>query len=417
MNTMGNRTKKAQKVNKKVLIATIDIGKRSHHGYWRSYNGDDCKPFEFANTRKGFDLFWHKIRAASIMHKAEEIIVGFESTGSYWEPLVHYLRTKPVELVQVNPMHTKRIKELDDNSPRKTDQKDPRVIADIIQHGHYLTLVVPTGAAAELRRLTNARESKIAKRTASINRLQDLLGIIFPEFLTIMKGIKTKSAQYLLERYLRPEDIAALGCNGLAKKLHKISRGKLGPERAQALISAAKNTIGVTEGIESICMEIRQLLEDISSYNMFIYSCCEKMEAYLEKIPYSRYLLSIKGFGIVTVAGIIGEVADFNAFHSQKAILKLAGLNLFEVSSGIHKGIRRISKRGRSRLRKILYFAALNVVRKGGILHQYYQKLINRGMLRIKALTAVMRKLLRIMFALVRDKTTYNREYSLKKAA
>lgn len=417
MNTMCNRTKKAQKVNRKVLIATIDIGKKSHYGYWRSYNSDDCKPFEFSNTRKGFDLFWHKIRAASIMHKAEEIIVGFESTGSYGEPLVHYLRTKPVELVQVNPMHTKRIKELDDNSPRKTDQKDPRVIADIIQHGHYLTLIVPTGAAAELRRLTNARESKIAKRTASMNRLQDLLGIIFPEFLTIMKGVKTKSAQYLLKHYLLPADIAAFGCNGLAKKLHKISRGKLGPERAQALISAAKNTIGVTEGIESICMEIRQLLEDISSYNMFIEYCCEKMEAYLEKIPYSRYLLSIKGFGIVTAAGIIGEVADFHAFHSQKAILKLAGLNLFEVSSGIHKGIRRISKRGRSLLRKILYFAALNVVRKGGILHQYYQKLINRGMLRIKALTAVMRKLLRIMFALVRDKTMYNREYSLKKAA
>ena len=133
MINMSNRTKKFQKVNKKDLIATVDIGKTSHYGYWRSCNGDDCKPFEFGNTRKGFERFWRITRTAQIHNKAKKIVVGFESTGSYGEPLVHYLRTKPAELVQINPMHTKRLKELDDNSPRKTDQKDVRVIANIIQ--------------------------------------------------------------------------------------------------------------------------------------------------------------------------------------------------------------------------------------------------------------------------------------------
>ena len=37
-------------------------------------------------------------------------MVGFESTGPYAEPLVHYLMKKEVKLVQVNPMHTKRVK-------------------------------------------------------------------------------------------------------------------------------------------------------------------------------------------------------------------------------------------------------------------------------------------------------------------
>jgi len=125
---MNNKRKNNVKVNKKVLIATVDIGKKSHHGYWRSYTGANCKPFEFANTREGFDKFWNTIRAARIQHKAESIIFGFGSTGSYGEPLVHYMRMKPVKMVQTNPMHTKRVKELDDNSPRKTDSKDPRVV-------------------------------------------------------------------------------------------------------------------------------------------------------------------------------------------------------------------------------------------------------------------------------------------------
>lgn len=414
---MNKRAKKFQKVNQKVLIATIDVSKNSHVGYWRYSNGIDSKPFGFANTGEGFERFWRKIWTAKIIHKADEIIVGFESTGPYAEPLVHYLLKKPAKLVQVNSMHTKRIKELDDNSPRKTDQKDTRVIADIIQFGHYLSVLVPTGASAELRRLTNARESAVTRRTALINRLQNLFSIIFPEFLSIMKGVRTKSARYLLEHYPMPEDIVALGWKKLAKRLHKVSRGKLGSERAKKLFSAAQGSIGVTEGKESIGMEIEHILREISSYDAFIDRIEKKMKKYLAEIPYSKYLLSIPGISYVTVSGIIGEVGNFKEVHSQRAIMKLAGLNLFEVSSGKHRGTRHISKRGRAILRKMLYYAAINVVRRNGILHEYYQECIARGMPRMKAIVAVMRKLLRIMFALALDKKYYISEYSIQKAA
>jgi transposase len=45
-------------------------------------------------------------------------------------------------------MHTKKMKEVNDNSPLKTDDKDPRVIADIIRLGRALNIVVPEGDAA-----------------------------------------------------------------------------------------------------------------------------------------------------------------------------------------------------------------------------------------------------------------------------
>lgn len=49
-------------------------------------------------------------------------------------------------MVQVNPMHPKRLKELQGNSPNKTDRKDPKVIAHIITLGHALTVVIPEGS-------------------------------------------------------------------------------------------------------------------------------------------------------------------------------------------------------------------------------------------------------------------------------
>ena len=63
-----------------------------------------------------------------------------------------------------------------------------------------------------------------------------------------------------------------------------------------------------------------------------------EMEATLERIPCSARLLSIKGLGIVSAAGLIGEVGDFSKFSTQSEILKLAGLDLYEISSGKEKG-------------------------------------------------------------------------------
>ena len=169
--------------------------------------------------------------------------------------------------------------------------------------------------------------------------------------------------------------------------------------------------MGIQEGKRSILLEIEYLVSQISADNRFIDSLEKQMGEHLEEIPYSESLLSIKGIGKVTAAGLIGEVGDFQKFGTISEITKLAGLDLFEISSGKHRGRRRISKRGRPLLRKLLYFAALNMVKAHGILHEPYQGMLSRGMPKVKALVAIARKLLRIVFALARDNTMYVENY------
>jgi len=407
-------TKKQRIVNDKTLIVAIDIGKTTDTGYCRCPDGKEIKPFEFSNNAEGFNKLWDRICWMKMSHHLEEVVVGFESTGAYGEPLVHYLRQKPVKLVQVNPMHTKRMKDLQGNSPGKTDQKDPKVIADIISLGHALSVVIPEGAAAELRRLTLARERSIQRRTALYNQLQDLVFIVFPEFLQVMKDVKTQSAQYLLRHYPTPQDIVACGSEALTRILKQVSRGKLGQIRAQALYDAAVQSVGLQEGRRGILLETEEILLGLEACKRFIEKMQEEMVPYLEQIPYSDSLLSVKGIGEITVAGLIGEVGDFRQFHTLREVMKLAGLDLFEISSGKHKGNRHISKRGRPLLRKLLYFAAINTIRKGGVMHASYQRHLERGMPKTKALIAIARKLLRILFALVRDHSQYAEQYSKK---
>ena len=369
------------------------------------------KPFAFYNSKKSYNEFWQKLCQFQNQQGLEQIVIGFESTGPYAEPLFHFLRKKPVALVQVNPVHTKRVKELTGNSPNKTDKKDPRVIADVICLGHALTLVVPKGPAAQLRRLTQARQRAIKTRTSMINQLQHLIFVIFPEFLQVLK-IATKTARYLIKHYTTPEKISDLGLESISEIVKKLSRGKLGQDRAKQLYEAAKNSIGISEGQQSIVFEIEHLIGRIEAEDQFIDSLEKQMRVYLQQIPYSQNILSIKGLGQVTVAGLIGEVADFNKFDTISEIMKLAGLDLYEISSGNRRGQRRISKRGRPLMRKLLFFAAINAVKSKGIMHKKYQQMLDRGMPKMKALIAISRKLLGLIFAIVRDNTKYIENYT-----
>jgi transposase len=414
------KPEKGKVVNGKTLIATADMGKDRHYGYWRCPDGADAKPFPFGNNGKGFHAFWQCISRAKELHKLDEIVFAYESTGPYAEPLVHFLRARGVRVVQVSPMHTKRVKDLQGNSPQKSDMKDPKVIADIIALGHALTVVVPEGAAAELRRLTQARQRSTERYVALVNQLQSLLAIIFPEFTEIMKNVKTATALYLLTHYPAPKDLVALGLDNLSRILWQVSRGKIGGQRARALYEAAKTSVGVTEGLATITREIGEILVAMQAAVRFTEVLESEMTRYLKQIPYSGSILSIKGIKEVTAAGLIGEVGDFRHYRTLSEIIKLAGLNLYEMSSGRHKGRRRISRRGRSLLRKLLYFAALNTVRKGGIMHYKYREYLERGMPKTKALIAIARKLAGIIFAVVRDQSMYRRDFvrpSLQKAA
>ena len=406
------KTKKHRIVNGRTLLVAVDLAKKKHVGYYRCPDGTDIKPFEFSNNREGHQKFYDRICQAKAAHHLEEEVVGFESTGVYGEPLIHFLNNKGIKLVQVNPLHTKRMKELEGNSPGKTDRKDPKVIADIMELGHFLSVVIPEGVSAELRRLTQARERSVERRTAFYNQLQDLVFIVFPEFLEVMKDIKTRSAQYLLRHYPTPQAMLQCGVDELSLVLRRVSCGKLGRQRAEVLYEAAGRSVGIQEGQRSILLEIEEILLGIERGECFIGKLEREMRRLLEQVPYSRSILSVKGIKAVTAAGLIGEVGDFRKFRTVSELLKLAGLDLFEISSGNYEGSRHITKRGRSLLRKLLFFASLNMIRKGGVMHEPYQRYIGRGMPTHKALVAISRKLLRILFALIRDHREYVVNYS-----
>ena len=110
-------------------------------------------------------------------------------------------------------------------------------------------------------------------------------------------------------------------------------------------------------------------------------------------------MLAIKGIGVITVAGFLAEVGDVRRFESPRQIQKLAGLSLRENSSGKHKGQTTISKRGRSKLRAVLFNAAIPLIAKNPefkSLHEYYTTRANNPLKKKQSVIAISCKLMRV---------------------
>src|SRR3972149_9812756 len=86
----GSRAKKANTIQEGTLIVAIDIGMTSNHGCCTTADGRSTKTFRFDNTREGLDTLWNMVLASKTRFQCNEVIVGYESTGPYGEPLIHY---------------------------------------------------------------------------------------------------------------------------------------------------------------------------------------------------------------------------------------------------------------------------------------------------------------------------------------
>ena len=170
---------KIAQVTEKTLVVGVDIGSETNFARAFNWRGQELsrKVFRFSNSMEGFQSFLEYLRNYQTIASAEQIIVGCEPTGHYWFNLARYLKTQQISLALVNPYHVKQIKELDDNSPKKTDLKDPKTIAKLVVDGRYSYPYLPEGIYAELREAVSSRDRIVKELNAATNQIKRWLKI------------------------------------------------------------------------------------------------------------------------------------------------------------------------------------------------------------------------------------------------
>jgi len=407
------QNEKIAQVKETTLVVGIDVGSEFHYARafdWRGYEYSK-KAFKFSNTQAGFTEFMAWMLNIKNEFGKEEILPGMEPTGHYWFNLGKYLMDNEINPVLVNPHHVKKSKELDDNSQTKNDYKDPKVIAGLINKGRYSYPYLPEGVYADLRTASNMRFQIQSDITRLSNRIQRWLSIYFPEHKAVYGSFDAVSSLMILKEAALPEDIINLGVEGINQIWRDAKVRAVGIKRAKSLVEAAQNTIGDKDGLIAARVEISILVEEYEAKQKKLDIIMDLIGELCDQIPMTKNLLEIKGVGIKTVSGFLAEVGDISRFDNPKQLQKLAGLALVEDSSGKHKGKTRISKRGRKRLRYLLFEVSMSLVSKNPEfkeLHHYYTTRSENPLKKMQSLMAIGCKVIRIFYAILTKGVDYD---------
>ncbi len=396
----------------------VDAGKFSHTLVLRPQHRPDSKPFSFPTTRAGFDSAVAFIRQQVPGAAAATMLVGIEFAGNYGFTFAHYLAQLGFPIVSVLPAHTKRWKDVAHNQPLKTDAKDAGTITDLLAQGHFVTFPFLSPAYADLRYLVTARERLSLLRRGAITQVRTLIQVVFPEFEALFPLITKKTPFTLLRTFPTPQDLLDATRTKVLRVLKTASRGHLGAETYDKLVAAARATLGLPGAQARLRQEILLTLERIALFERQIKALETELVEALQAVPETPYLLSIPKIAPVTAAIFLGSIGDPRAYEAAEQILRVAGLSLIERSSGVLRGTKRISKRGRPLLRQAAYMFAVRSITKGSLFRAEYEALCQRnGGVKMKVVVAVMRSGLRLLYSIARDRRLFTAEPPARRRA
>jgi transposase len=157
---------------------------------------------------------------------------------------------------------------------------------------------------------------------------------------------------------------------------------------------------------------IKQLKKLISTVNKQIEETEKALQSHLYSNPEVakkvNNLTAIKGVGIITIATILAETNGFSLFNRIPQLVSYAGYDVVENQSGNRAGKTRISKKGNSRIRRVLHLPAFNLIRYNvGSFKSFFERILQKHNQKMKAYVAVQRKLLILIYTLWKNNEEY----------
>ena len=263
-----------------------------------------------------------------------------------------------------------------------------------------------------MKNLTRYRRNLVDNISKAKIQVTGILDKVFPEYSDLFSDIFGEASKQILLNCPTPNEVINFNTRKLANLLKKASRGYHSTNKVREVKNLAKNSFGIKFTGDACSFEIKQLVNQI----IFLENQVNELEVKIKDI-YSKldnHLQSIPGIGEVTAPIILAEIGDINNFSSPSKLTAFAGIDPSENQSGNKKSSNeKTSKRGSPYLRHALFTAAMVASNNDPVMHDYYIKKRAEGKHHYVALTGIERKLLGIIFHVLKE----NRDYRPPKSS
>lgn len=411
------------------LFVGIDISSRSNVVALLDFESQKpLQRFAVGNNQPGAVLLAKRLAAYLRTRKdLSQLVVALESTSFYGIHVANYLSSCKILV----PFHTlvyclnpKTIKNYKKSfiDLGKNDYVDAFVIADFARANRIAIRPWRGSQFLALQRLTRHRLHLVKALTREKSYMLSNIFLKFSEFSLLdsqdqpFSNVFGATASSILTDFLSTEEIIEMPTETLISYICKKGHNRFpDPEKTASLLKqAARNSYRLDQCLyEPLTVSIASSFTLISTFEAEIKVVNKAIEKTLRGIDPSAYqcLLSIPGIGPVMAAGILSEIGDIQAFNSQEALAKYAGLVWRENQSGnFQADDTPLSKAGNTYLRYYLIEATSHVKNHCSEFAAFYQKKYDEVKIhqhkRALALTA--RKFIRLIFGLLANHQLYS---------
>lgn len=387
----------------------IDIAKVNHVASLINEDGSILvKAIKFTNSNEGLQKLIDSISD----YGQSQIYCAMEATGTYWLSLFSALTDKGFNVSVFNPYQIKSFRGAYTNRKQKNDVIDSILIANFLSFNGTKQTSLPNDDLLALKNLTRYRSNLVSNISKAKTQVTGILDKVFPEYSDLFSDVFGEASKQILLNCPTPSEVINFNTKKLASLLKKASHGRHSTDKVREVKSLAKSSFGIKFTGDACSFEIKQLVNQI----IFLENQAHELEVKIKDI-YSKldnHLQSIPGIGEVTAPIILAEIGDINNFSSPSKLTAFAGIDPSENQSGNKKSTdEKTSKRGSPYLRHAIYLAAMVASNNDPIMHDYYIKKRAEGKHHYVALAGVERKLLGIIFHVLKE----NRDYRPSKSS
>ena len=393
------------------LYVGVDLHKEHHTAViincWQEKLGE----IQFENKPSTFSEFLLEVE--TYVSNGLSVVFGLEDVGGYGRALAKYLVDHEQVVKEVNPA----LSFLERKSQvmiQKNDSWDAECVARILVNKfNQLPDAKPNDLFWSIQQLVSRRNALVKAQSALKNQLHIQLNHHYPSYKKFFSELDGKTALAFWQQYPSPSCLEGANIKQLTAFLLDVSNNTCSVKKASEILKLVKED-GHTmkEYQETRDFLVRSIVRDIEFKKTEMKYIERELKQLVKLLDYQ--LETMPGIELVTASALIAEIGDVRRFPNANKLARFAGIAPVYFGSG-GKGKVHKSKQGNRALHALFYNLAVQQVQvaKGSkmprnpVFHTYYQKKLKEGKTKGQALVCIMRRLVNIVYGMMKYKTAY----------
>jgi hypothetical protein len=394
------------------LFVGVDPHKQQHTAVALDFFRQKVCEVTFANKPSAFPQMLKEIQRKA-KGNYNTIIFGLEDTTNYGRKLTVFLKEQKYLVKEVNSKLSSA-KRKSHNTVKKSDAWDAECIASVlIEEFDRLPIANPMDHYWTIKQLVSRRTSSMKGLSFSIRKLHNQLQHHYPTYKKFFTELDGKTSLGFYHRFPSPRHLNGITLEDLTFFLRKLSNHACSTKKAKQILSLVQ-TDGEQQNdfqdkrdfiVKSIIKEIRFHKKEITQTEKEIKPLMEQLGMRLD---------TMTGVDLVTAASFVSEIGDINRFTSPNQLARFCGIAPVDVGSGGHvKHVK--TSQGNRELHELFFQLACRQLAlskrynkpRNPIFLEYYNKKRSEGKTKGQAIVCIMRKLVNIIFKMMRNKTEY----------